>query len=524
MDNQLQRLSHLPSLPTVAVELLRMFADPEVSISDVVYVLQTDPALSGKILKAANTSQFGMRRPVSDLQRAVVLLGKKSVMALALGFSLAEASMSTGPHANLYSDFWFQSLVRGCTASLLAAKYTKVDSGEAFTIGLLARIGRLAMLNCDRERFVACLQKSQETAESLDHIEQQSASITSMQVTLHLAHEWKLPAHCIDAISQMNASMDEACENRQPGSDFIDLTDILRIANAFAEFFSGENRGLAIAKVYELCCTLLGANEEQVNLLVDQVREELDNHSDLFSVDMAKVGSPMELLSQAMGQLSILAANASMYREEMSASPTSNEMQEENGRLRKRVMELTQSTMMDSLTSLYNRCYLMQQLYDRWQRAAELQDKVSVLFLDVDHFKKVNDNYGHLAGDEVLRAVARLLMESVRETDIVTRYGGEEFVILTSNHDLPGLVRQAERIRSRIESHAIQFGEYTLNITASIGGCIIVPNEASPEFATRILEAADAAMYTSKRNGRNQVTIVEEMIKLENAPSRLQPA
>lgn len=522
MDNQLQKLSHLPSLPTVAVQLLRMFADPEVSISDVVYVLQTDPALSGKILKAANTSQFGMKKPVSDLQRAVVLLGKKSVMALALGFSLAEASMSTGPHANLYSDFWFQSLVRGCAASLLADKYSKVDTSEAFTIGLLARIGRLAMLNCDRERFVACLQKAQETGESLEAIEQQSGSITSTQVSRHLVQEWKLPAHCLLAIDQMNVSMEVACENRHP--DSIDLTDILRIANAFAEFFSGENRGLAIARIYEMCCCLLGESEEQVNQLVDDIRAELDHHSDLFSVDMAKVGSPMELLSQAMGQLSILAANASMGRDDAPPSGANfNEMQEENGRLRKRVMELTQSSMMDPLTSLFNRSYLMQQLQDRLQRAIEQQSALSALFLDVDHFKQVNDTHGHLGGDEVLRKVAAALKEAVREHDIVTRYGGEEFVILTAIPDRPGLLRQAERIRQMIENLAIPFNDLTLRVTVSIGGCLFVPERETVDFMNRFLESADAAMYRSKRNGRNRVTIVEELVSLVEEPRKLQP-
>src|SRR5690606_33445831 len=137
----------------------------------------------------------------------------------------------------------------------------------------------------DRDRFVACIQKANATGDSLDRIEEQSAHITSTQVTLHLLNEWNLPTHCVDAVSGLNVSMDEACANREDRQ--LDLTDVLRIASAFAEFFSGENRGLAIAKVYELCCTLLGEPEEKVNELVDRVREELDNHSDLFSVDMS---------------------------------------------------------------------------------------------------------------------------------------------------------------------------------------------------------------------------------------------
>ncbi|SFI25868.1 sensor domain-containing diguanylate cyclase [Planctomicrobium piriforme] len=517
MESKLKKLSQLPSLPTVAIRLLKMFSDPEVGISDVVYVLQTDPALSGKILKAANTSQFGLRKPVSDLQRAVVLLGKKSVMALALGFSLAEASMNTGNYASYYSDFWFQSLVRGCTASLLAEKYSQIDSGEAFTLGLLARIGRLAMLNCDPERFVECMKQAEQTGASLDAVEAQSGDITSMQVTLHLFSEWNLPAHCIHAVQTMTISLDEACNKTPTGA--IGLADVLRIATAFGEFFSGEGRGLAIAKIYELCCTILREPETAVNDLVDQVREELDDHSDLFSVDMSKVGSPLELLSQAMGQLSQLAANASMARDEVSSA--SCEMLEENGRLRKRVLELTQSTLTDPLTTLFNRSYLTQQLNERCHRARESQAGIGVLFVDIDHFKKVNDTHGHLVGDEVLKCVAQALKEMVRDADIVTRYGGEEFVILSSAPDVTGLARQAERIRQRIESRPLTCGPSTLSVTASIGGAMIVPPRQSCNFAMQILETADAAMYASKRKGRNCVTIFEEVIAAQ-APAMQQ--
>jgi len=519
MESKLQKLSQLPSLPTVAIRLLKMFSDPEVGISDVVHVLQTDPALSGKILKAANTSQFGLRKPVSDLQRAVVLLGKKTVMALALGFSLAEASMNTGKYASYYSDFWFQSLVRGCSASLLAERYSNVDSGEAFTLGLLARIGRLALLNGNPEPFTACLRQAVQSGAPVDLVEAQSGDITSKQVTLHLFKEWNLPAHCVHAVETMNISLDEACDNRATG--VVGLADVLRIASAFAEFFAGEGRGLAIAKIYELCSVILKQPETVANELVDQVRSDLDEHSDLFSVDMSKVGSPLELLSQAMAQLSQLAANAAMAKEESPAAPTS-EMLEENGRLRKRVLELTQTTMTDPLTGIFNRTYLMQQLSDCCLRSKELQTPVALLFVDVDRFKSVNDTHGHLVGDDVLKGVASALRSVIRDKDVLTRYGGEEFVILSAASDAIGLARQAERIRQKIQEEQITSGSLNLNVTVSIGGAISTPNRQATNFTPQLLATADHAMYTSKKNGRNCCTVLEDLIAAETPV--LQPA
>ncbi len=520
MESKLQKLSQLPSMPTVAIRLLKMFSDPEVGISDVVYVLQTDPALSGKILKAANTSRFGLRKPVSDLQRAVVLLGKKTVMALGLGFSLAEASMSTGNYATYYSDFWFQSLVRGCSAALLAERYSNVDSGEAFTLGLLARIGRLALLNGDPELFVTSARQSALTGASIDSIEAENGDVTSMQITLRLLQEWNLPAHCIHAVETMNISLDEACDNRWTG--VVGLADILRIAAAFGEFFSGEVRGLAIAKTYELCSAILKEPESVVNELIDQVRVDLDEHSDLFKVDMSKVGSPLELLSQAMGQLSQLAANASMRKETTSTSAAS-EMLEENGRLRKRVLELTQTSMTDVLTSAFNRAYLMQQLSERCLHSKESQSAIGLLFIDVDRFKAVNDTHGHLVGDDVLRAVAKAIKSVVRDKDIVTRYGGEEFVILSAAQDITGLTRQAERVRQKVESEVIACGSTMLNVTVSIGGAMSTPTRQTPNFTQQLLHTADSAMYMSKKNGRNCCTILEALVD-ENEHANLQLA
>ncbi|WP_437205277.1 diguanylate cyclase [Planctomicrobium sp. SH664] len=505
MDSQLQKISHLPSLPMVAVRLLKIFSDPEVGISEVVQLLQMDPALSGKILKAANTSQFGLKKPVSDLQRAVVLLGKKSVMALALGFSLAEASMNTGPYADLYSDFWFQSLVRGCAASLLAEKYTRVEQGEAFTIALLARIGRLAMINHDPERMSALIRKSEQSGMPLDLLEREAGGITSTDVTRSMLREWKLPAHCLLAADAIEDTVEQACQNRT-GS--VSLSDLLRLSTHFSEFFSGENRGIAIAKVYELSHSILNESPESANELIEQIRCELDNHSHLFSLDMTKVGSPVELLSQAMNHLSLLAMNAVLTREADSAP--ASEIMEENGRLRRRVLELTQSTMTDPLTSLYNRNYLLQQLQERANQARVTQSSVAVLFVDVDHFKRVNDSYGHLVGDEVLKSVALALRSDVRESDIVTRYGGEEFVILTTASDRLSLRRQAERVRRSIESQVIVRRNLKIHVTVSVGGAMAIPDPLEASFVRQLLESADTALYLSKRGGRNCVTIMGE--------------
>lgn len=127
---------------------------------------------------------------------------------------------------------------------------------------------------------------------------------------------------------------------------------------------------------------------------------------------------------------------------------------------------------------------------------------VTAVFLDVDHFKRLNDSLGHAAGDEVLRNIARLLLMCVRDSDSVARYGGEEFVLILPNCDRAGGESLAERVRSRIESYdwAAHLDAPGLQVTASLGVA-----QFTGGTVEAWLEAADRAMYEAKRAGRNRV-------------------
>jgi diguanylate cyclase (GGDEF)-like protein len=126
--------------------------------------------------------------------------------------------------------------------------------------------------------------------------------------------------------------------------------------------------------------------------------------------------------------------------------------------------------------------------------------------LDIDHFKKINDTYGHDKGDAVLRSVATCLQDSVRASDIVFRYGGEEFVVLLSNTAASGAFHLGERIRKALEKLACEAdGGAPLRVTASLGVATLAPNESKE----KLLKRADQAMYRAKHMGRNQVVLAE---------------
>ncbi|MDQ3035913.1 MAG: GGDEF domain-containing protein [Actinomycetota bacterium] len=165
---------------------------------------------------------------------------------------------------------------------------------------------------------------------------------------------------------------------------------------------------------------------------------------------------------------------------------------------------LYEATVRDRLTGAYNRHYLDERLQSEWSFAKRHGSLLAVLFVDADHFKKVNDTHGHAGGDAVLRALSATLLASVRGEDVVARYGGEEFVILLRGVPLEGVSVAAERIRNDVASCVIEHDGKTIPVTVSIGVALHEPS-APAESIDALVARADAALYRAKETGRNRV-------------------
>lgn len=164
-------------------------------------------------------------------------------------------------------------------------------------------------------------------------------------------------------------------------------------------------------------------------------------------------------------------------------------------------------TVRDGLTHLHNRRYLDDRLEAEYAYSIRHESPLCILMLDVDHFKKVNDTYGHAAGDQVLCAVARALEHTVRAEDLAARYGGEEFVVLARGIDSRGALAFAERIRAHLEGMQIQTAAGVISITASLGVSHIQTRAYQSSYG--LLSAADEALYCAKRDGRNRVVLAD---------------
>ncbi|MCB9558710.1 MAG: diguanylate cyclase [Deltaproteobacteria bacterium] len=171
--------------------------------------------------------------------------------------------------------------------------------------------------------------------------------------------------------------------------------------------------------------------------------------------------------------------------------------------LKDALAKLEESSVRDSLTGVYNRHHAQQVLDVEFQKYRRYGFPLSLAMVDLDHFKRINDTYGHLAGDDVLREVANALTNRLRATDVVSRYGGEEFLILFPGIDQGQAICAAEAVRQTVESLSIDLKSETIRATVSVGTC--QADERHPSSAA-LLADADTALYASKHAGRNRVT------------------
>jgi two-component system cell cycle response regulator len=172
--------------------------------------------------------------------------------------------------------------------------------------------------------------------------------------------------------------------------------------------------------------------------------------------------------------------------------------------------ELYELAIRDGMTKLFIHKHFRERLSEEWSRAHRYKEELSLIMLDIDHFKNFNDNYGHQLGDSVLKDVANLIKENSRNIDIPCRYGGEEFAVVLPSTNHENALMIAERMRQSIANHSVEAGDKSIEVTVSLG-VSTVPHE-SIKSADDFIEMTDKSLYLSKKNGRNQSTSMNQII------------
>ena len=495
LKTKLEQCSTLPSIPAVAVRVLRLCQQDDLDLRQIADAVGTDPALAAKVLKLVNSPVFGLRQEVKTIPHALALLGVNAIRTLALSFSLVRDLRKTQQKG--LQSYWRRSIVAAVAAKELSAALRFPGGDEAFLAALLQDIGVLALgrvAGPDYERVAAdagsdhlLLADLERAAFGADHAE----------VGAWLAAHWRLPEPLQWAIGASH--MDPGTQPPGKHEDLMRLARIVGVSGLIADIWVSQAASAATENARYGAEDLLGLTADKLEPILARTAAAMPQVAALFDFELGTQEEISRVLEQASETLVMMTLKTS--QQVMHA-------QVAIGNLEKKARDLEEASARDALTGLYNRARLTTYLHEQVAMCAQSGKPVSVIMADVDHFKRVNDTYGHPAGDKILIAVAQALGGRLRPRDLAARYGGEEFVLVLPETPAAGAQVVAERVREKIEAATHDVGVATgVRVTLSLG-CATYSGEGAPP-AGDVLAAADQALYAAKRGGRNRVVIYD---------------
>jgi diguanylate cyclase (GGDEF)-like protein len=618
---QLKLSGQLPTPRGVALAILKISQRENATLEAIARVVQTDPALSGRLIKLANTASY-IARPVVSVQDVVARLGMARVRQLALGFSLVDQYRSGACQAFDYQEYWSHSLLMALCMQALGRRVHVADADELFVCGLLAQVGRLALATAYPDEYNSVLMAHhadpaqaiivQERARlETDHIElgivmicdwgmpkaftgpithyeypdnpspPQDSRSNSLMLMLRLSHrladlglanadihqelvqEWITQAAELDIAEEEAWSfINQVIDSWREWSELLNIPVValplfaevchghheaeaetaaerktpLRIvvadSNAFTRrklmallvedsentVYPADNGNSALALAMEVLphviiarcdlplldglelCQALRATDEgrRMHILLtadahgdEQLTRAFEAGADGY---MPSTISAKDLNTRLCAAQRLVQLQTAWEKDRTQLRQIAAELAVANRRL-------ATAALTDLLTGLPNRRAAMDQLGQAWSAASRSGRPLSVMVIDIDHFKQINDSYGHAAGDMVLREAAATLHESARREDSVCRIGGEEFLVICSNTSLKSAMQSAERLRANLGAKRIAIGETEITLTISIGVAARAPG--IPDMDA-LVSTADQALYAAKEAGRNR--------------------
>lgn len=638
--DELKLTGKLPSPSGVGMQILRLTQDEDYSTSELTATIRSDPALSGRVLKMANSVGSSSVEPATTVAAAALRLGVTTVRNVALGFSLVSTYREGACRAFPYDAYWSDSLARAVSAQVLSRNLGTGAPAEAYVCGLFSGIGRLALACVHPEAYARILEARPPDDRRLIELEQDCFEIDHNEVSEALLADWGLPpaygqaiaaheyqerhlkglsgdAAALAAVLRLARVLAAACTagpDAHAGhwaslqtvqealgtdkNDFLGLCqEVSRLWEEWGRFLQvptpeptefhalehrppplpedapsvhqpidiprpsrqqGEGLGLqrlrilavdddsvslkilslhlrrgghdvltatngeeALRLALEMCphvvvsdwmmpemdgvalCRALRQFEfgRRLYMILLTGREDEDRVVEAFDagVDdyLTKPFKPKVLLARVRAGLRVV-----QLQDQVAADQ--KKMHEQVAQLAVLNRKLQQASLTDVLTGLPNRRHAMQVLNDAWSLGKRTNAGISVIMMDIDHFKQVNDRYGHDVGDEVLRAAAAEFKRTTRQSDTVCRLGGEEFLVVCPQTTAQEAAVCAERLRTALHGRRIVCGPFDGRITISLG---VAQDSPVMEGVDDLLKAADLAVYRAKDAGRNRVLL-----------------
>jgi diguanylate cyclase (GGDEF)-like protein len=490
LEARLRGPLNFPSPPGVAQHIIELSQDPEIDVTRIADLIGTDPGLAAKILRTANSPIYAQRRRSQNLRQAVLVLGLNATVTLALSFSIVAGLRNSKKGGMDYPAFWRRTLLAATAARACGELIGLHQTEDLFLAALLQDIGQLA-LDRSRPGFYDELGDSPSEAQLLA-FEKKNAGEDHAPVGAWMLRNWNLPEHLCHAVE-----LSHQPERAGSGSESGRFVRCAALAGELAAMFVSSDRASNLSRLVPRAAKLLGLRSAQLTEVINAIAHRAPETERLFEINLLDGEDAGLLMEQAR---EILALRNLQSLSEIDA------LKQTTDSLAARTEALEDANRRDGLTGVLNRATLDERLASEFDSARKSGWPLSIAFIDLDHFKRINDTHGHQAGDRVLRSVAQLLMRTVRDSDIVGRYGGEEFVVIFPGLDQEGAHGACERLLEAIRATTHDLGGCIVTATASLG---MATQSAQKPFAgaAKLVHAADMAVYAAKHNGRNRVEV-----------------
>ena len=485
----------LPSPPAVAVRILDAVQNKESALKDIADIIASDPALSAKMLRVANSGYYSRGGPISNIQRAMTILGTNVIKNIALSFVIAESFSDQEQAGFDFELFWKRCVIGAVASDLLAAKIGQKND-DLFITALLQDIGSLIIALSKTDEYCRVFNDCEIFDLELEDIERKTFGFDHSQVSYALLQNWQLPDEI--TIPTLFHHRPQAAPE-----DTSAMTMLLFYGARFGQLFTAAEMAQKARELSTEISLTYNLDDEEVSQLLDDIALAAKTMLESFELAPGELKPYSQIMHEANEQLSSINLNQAqlvleMHEAKMKAERLSNELRDANSKLRDLVYR-------DGLTGLYNHRFFQESLSQELLRADRYKTSVSLIIFDIDHFKNVNDNHGHQAGDQVLMNVSRAVSSSIRPTDIIARYGGEEFAVILPETNAAGAKVFAARLRRCVEGIATLVKGQLIYVTVSAGTATFSP-ENGKSNKDLLINSADKGLYLSKQNGRNQVT------------------
>lgn len=394
-----------------------------------------------------------------------------------------------------FDYFWKRAVTAAVGASIIAKKICR-NNDHIFIAALLHDIGILIASIC-LPSYRDIFDGNRHDERSFNSVEQDRFGLSHAELGSEILSLWGLPEKITTPIvfhqQPHLAPSDAACSAR-----------VINLADKLSAVFHGRPAPKKLKEFREELNQNYNLSDTTINKLIEEISEQNSEILSFFDIPGELTKSAAQILQEANETLSNLNLSnhqlANQYQQEKEqAQKASAELSAANA-------ELSRMAFQDSLTGLYNLRYLHDHLDRELQRAARYNSVFSFIMFDIDDFKRVNDTYGHQAGDKMLQQIATTSLNTMRNTDVVARYGGEEFAIFLPETTLAVAAEIAERLRTNIDQISMDWKGEKISVTISLGISLYCPKTANLT-KNQIIAIADAGLYRSKKNGKNRVSL-----------------